>query len=186
MLSHLRANFLLLVLTVVLSCIVYPGILLAIGQTQRETMLSAARGEGLFPASGRGPLSLRFMDQKVGMTADVELIETAFPYHREVIARAKPDFVLGTEVRVASCEDLIVLRARSKEPGHRESIIELLRSCANRIDSGYLKRAAQAFGVLDDAVPEGFLAQLAFPFRGAPANGAGTEASGSGAQPVAE
>jgi hypothetical protein len=124
-------------------------ILLAIGQTQRETMVSAARGEGLFPASDRGPLCLRFIDPKLGMTADVELIEATFPYHREVIARAKPDFVLGTELRVASCEDLIVLRARSKEPGHRESVIDLLRICANRIDSGYLKRAAQAFGVLD-------------------------------------
>jgi hypothetical protein len=124
-------------------------ILLAIGQTQRDTMLSAARREGLFPASGRGPLSLRFIDPKLGMTVDAELIETTLPYHREIIARAKPDFVLGTELRVASCEDLIVLRARSKEPGHRESIIELLRACANRIDSGYLKRAAQAFGVLD-------------------------------------
>ncbi len=33
MLSHLRANFLLLAATVVLCCVVYPGILLVIGQT---------------------------------------------------------------------------------------------------------------------------------------------------------
>ena len=33
MLTHLRANLLLLVLTVVLCCVVYPVILLVIGQT---------------------------------------------------------------------------------------------------------------------------------------------------------
>lgn len=124
-------------------------LLLSIGQTQRESLLSFARGEGLFPAAGGGPLNLRYVDAKLGHTADVDLMEVTLPLHREAIARAKPDFVLGTEVRVASCEDLIVLRAASTTPGHRESVVELLRLCVNRIDASYLKRAAQTLGVLE-------------------------------------
>jgi hypothetical protein len=124
-------------------------LLLSIGQSQRETMLAAARGEGFFPASGAGRLSLRYIDTKAGITADVDLVEVATPFQREVILRAKPDFVAGTEVRVASCEDLIVLRAGSAEPGHRAAVVDLLRSCVNRIDASYLKRAAQTLGVME-------------------------------------
>jgi hypothetical protein len=51
---------------------------------------------------------------------------------------------------VASCEDLIILRTGSEEPGHRESVIHLLRTCANRIDPTYLKAVALKFDVLDE------------------------------------
>jgi len=126
-------------------------IMVSIGEEKRETFLSAARGEGLYLASSSSSsLSLRFIDKKLGTSANVELIEAISPVYQEIIARAKPDFVLNTQVRVASCEDLIVLRTGSEEPGHRDSVVHLLRTCAARIDPTYLKAVAQKFDVLDE------------------------------------
>jgi hypothetical protein len=122
-----------------------------IGEKQQETFLSAARGEGLFTASSSsGSVSLRYIDKKLGTTANVEVIFAVTPGYWEIINRAKPDFVLNTQVRVASCEDLIVLRAGSDETGHRDSVIHLLRTCANRIDPTYLKAIAKKLDVLDE------------------------------------
>jgi len=126
-------------------------IIVSIGEEKRESFLSAARGEGLYLASSSSSsLSLRHIDKKLGTSADVELIEAISPVYQEIITRAKPDFVLNTQVRVASCEDLIVLRTGSEEPGHRDSVIHLLRTCAARIDPTYLKAVAQKFDVLDE------------------------------------
>lgn len=124
-------------------------LLISIGQTQQESLLSAARAEGLFPASGIGRLSLKLVDPKLGALVDVDLMQVTLAFHREVIGRSKPDFIYGIPVRVASCEDLIVLRAGSATPGHRESVIEMLRAAVNRLDASYLRRAAQTLGVME-------------------------------------
>ena len=126
-------------------------LIVGFGEKQAEQLLSAARGEGLYMASsGAGSYSLRFVDKKMGTTANVEIIQAMTPVYREMLNRAKPDFVLNTQVRVASCEDLIVLRTGSEEPGHRDSVIHLLRTCAARIDPTYLKAVAQKFDVLEE------------------------------------
>lgn len=126
-------------------------IIVSIGDAQREAFLSAARGEGLYlSSSSSNSLSLRHIDKKLGTSANIELIEATTPLYREIIARAKPDFVLNSQVRVASCEDLIVLRTGSEEPGHRDSVIHLLRTCAARIDPNYLKAVAKKFDIMDE------------------------------------
>lgn len=126
-------------------------LIVSIGEAKRETFLSAARGEGLFlSSSSSGSMSLRYIDKKLGTSANIELVEAITPIYQEIIARAKPDFVLNTQVRVASCEDLIVLRTGSEEPGHRESVVHLLRTCAARIDPTYLKTLAQKFDIMDE------------------------------------
>ncbi|HEV3028831.1 MAG TPA: hypothetical protein VG457_14730 [Planctomycetota bacterium] len=124
-------------------------LLISSTEAQRETVLGAARGEGLQQAPGGGPLQLQFTDAKVGKTAPVTLLEAATPYLKQVLTRAQPGAVFQVQVRVATCEDLILLRAGSSAPGDRDSVIELLRGTAGRIDGAYLKKEAEANGVFD-------------------------------------
>src|SRR5436190_3711211 len=119
-------------------------LLISSTEPQRESVLGAARGEGLQQAPGGGPLQLRYADAKLGGTAPVDLIEAATPYQKQVLTRAQPSAVLQVQIRVATCEDLILLRAGSTQPGDRDSVIELLRGAAGRIDGAYLKKEAEA------------------------------------------
>jgi hypothetical protein len=125
-------------------------LLISSAEAQRETVLGAARGEGLQQAPGGGPLQLQFTDAKVGKTAPVTLVEAATPYLKQVLTRAQPGAVFQVQVRVATCEDLILLRAGSASPADRESVIELLRGTAGRIDGAYLKKEAEANGVFGE------------------------------------
>lgn len=124
-------------------------LLIPTGETHRESILGAARGEGLQQVPGGAPLSLRYTDAKLDGTVSVDLIEAATPFHKQVLGRAQQGFVLDLRMLVATCEDLILLRAGSTLPADRESIVELLRGNAGRIDAPYLKREAEAAGVFD-------------------------------------
>ena len=124
-------------------------LLIAFEGPQRETILGAARGEGLQAAPGGEPLHLQYTDAKLGGTAPVEIIQASSPFKKQVLGRAQPSAVFNVQVKVATCEDLILLRATSAEPGHRESVIELLRGTAGRLDGAYVKKEAEAAGVFD-------------------------------------
>jgi len=124
-------------------------LLLSSGELQRETILGAARGEGLQQMPGAGPLNLQFTDPRLGGTTVVDLVETVTPFHKKVFARAQPGVFLEVRVRVATCEDLILLRAGSPLPTDRESVIELLRLNGVGIDAAYLKETAKSTGVFD-------------------------------------
>ena len=112
------------------------------GAAHREAILGAARGEGFHqdPVAG---LRLTFTDAKLGATVSVDLTEAATPFHAQVIGRAQPGVVAQMNMKVATCEDLILLATE------REAIVELLRANAGRIDGAYLKREAEAAGVFD-------------------------------------
>jgi hypothetical protein len=124
-------------------------LLISSGEAQRESILGAARGEGLRQPPGGGPLSLCYTDAKVGATAGVELVEAVTPFHKEIFKRSQRGSVLQMQMQVATCDDLILLRAGSAVPADRNTIIELLRMNAGRIDAPYLKREAEAAGVFD-------------------------------------
>lgn len=124
-------------------------LLMSSSEAQRETVLGAARGEGLQQAPGGGPLNLRFIDAKLNATGFVDLIEAATPFQKQILTRAQPGNVLQESARLATCEDLILLRAGSTAPGDRDKVIELLRLTAGRIDGAYLKKEAEAAGVFD-------------------------------------
>ncbi len=115
-------------------------------EAQRDTLLGAVRGEGLQAAPGGGPLNLRFPDAKLGGSALVDLVEATTPFLKQVLTRAQPGAVYGVQVRVATFEDLILARAGSTAPADVESVIELLRGAAARIDGAYLKKEAEAAG----------------------------------------
>lgn len=116
---------------------------------QQETILGAARGEGLQQAPGGRPLNLQYTDAKAGGTAAVDLIEAATPYLKQVLSRAQPGDVFRVNMRVASCEDLILLRAGSTLPADVDRVVELLRRATGKIDGAYLKKEAETAGVFD-------------------------------------
>ena len=124
-------------------------LLVTSGEAQRESIRGAARGEGMQQIAGAGPMNFRFPDAKLGGSADVTLMESTTPYLAKVIERAKPGIVLRMQMQTASLEDLILLRATSPQPSDRESIIELLRGHAARIDPAYIKKEAEAAGIFD-------------------------------------
>lgn len=112
-----------------------------------EALLSAARGEGLRTTDD--PRLLRWHDAAAGTEADVRLVEASTPFLKRVLERARPGDVLAVGVPVASCDDLILLRAGSKEPADRKTVVELLRRGAGRIDPQLLKKEAEEAGVFD-------------------------------------
>jgi len=119
-----------------------PGIevLVACNPAQRESLLSAVRGEGL-QQSPDNPLHLRLSDAASGSTATLNIVEASTPFHAQVITRAQRAVILSVEMLVATCEDLILLGAP------RAIVVELLRHNAGRIDGAYLKKEAEAAGV---------------------------------------
>jgi len=122
-----------------------PGlsVLISSGPEQRESFLSAARGEGLQQAPD-GPLRLRYTDAKLAATATVDITEASTPFHSQVMVRAQRADVLSVQMLVATCEDLILLGAE------RAVLVDLLRNNAGRIDGAYLKREAEAAGIFNE------------------------------------
>ena len=98
-------------------------------------------------APGQGPLRLKGSDGK-GIV-ELDFREASGPYPKEVLSRAEPRPVLGVEIRVARCEDLILYWSSADLPGSADRIVELLRVCAGSIDAAYLKKQAEAAGVFD-------------------------------------
>ncbi len=128
-------------------------LLMPSGEDHRGAILGAARGEGFrqapdgtTPASA-GSVRMSYADAKLGASADVDLLEAATPYLKQVLSRAERRPVFGVEVPVATCEDLILMRAGSSDAADFEEVIGLLRSNAGRVDAAYLKREAEAAGV---------------------------------------
>jgi hypothetical protein len=127
------------------------------GEAHREPIFSAARGEGLQQApeapiqtqGDRTVLRLRYTDAKLGATAEIELLEASTMLLKKTAGRAKTGNVLGMPLLLATCDDVILLLAGSTRPGDRETVVELLRMNAGRIDPGYLKKEAEEAKVFD-------------------------------------
>ena len=118
-------------------------LLISSGPEQRESLLGAARGEGL-QQTPDNPLHLRYTDAKLAATVTVNLTESSTPFHAQIIGRAQRMDILSVQMLVATCEDLILLGA------DRAVLVELLRHNAGRIDGAYLKREAEAAGVFNE------------------------------------
>jgi hypothetical protein len=118
------------------------NVLISSGPEQRESFLSAARGEGL-QQSPDSPLRLRYTDAKLGGSVTIDLTEASTPLHSQIIDRAQRGDILSVGMLVATCEDLILLGA------DRPVLVELLRHNAGRIDGAYLKREAERAGIFD-------------------------------------
>jgi hypothetical protein len=122
-----------------------PGldVLVSSGPDKRESLLSAARGEGL-QQSPDSPLRMQYTDAKLAATVTVAITEASTPFHAQVLTRAQRGDVLSVGMLVATCEDLILLGA------DRAVLVDLLRHNAGRIDGAYLKKEAEAAGVFNE------------------------------------
>jgi hypothetical protein len=124
-------------------------LLIPSGEAHRETILSAARGEGLQQEPGPAALRLKYTDAKLGGAAVVDLVEAATPTQKDVIRRAQPRDVLQMHLPVATCEDLIISGVATGVPADREIVVELLKVNAARVDPAYLKRETEGAGTFD-------------------------------------
>jgi hypothetical protein len=132
-------------------------LLIPAGVEHREAIFSAARGEGLQQPPDHPILSLpetvmlrvQYTDPKLAATAEAGLLEAATPFLKQVHGRAQPGGVLDVQVTLATCEDLILLRAGSDLPADRASVVELLRCTAGRMDAQYLRQEAEKAGAFD-------------------------------------
>jgi len=119
------------------------------GEEHRDAIRSAARGEGFQEAATAGALRFRFSDAKFNATTEADIVEASSPFLKQVHGRAQPGVILDMQLPLATCEDLILLRAASEHPADRASVVELLRCTAGRMDAQYLKEEAQKAGALE-------------------------------------
>lgn len=119
-------------------------LLSAAGEKYRLALAAAAKVEGLAPSEAPAG-TLRF----IWKSASVRILEASTPFHRLILSRAEPGVVLGTRSFVATPDDLILLRAGSEAQGDRESVIELMRIHAKKLDPGYLKERAESAGTFE-------------------------------------
>lgn len=111
---------------------------------QRDNVLSAARAEGFQPAPDDEPLHFQHVDDARGDVARVDILQAVSPFQRQVLARSQASAILGTPTRVATCEDLILLRAGTKSLADWRRVVELLRVTSGTLDGVYLKKEAEA------------------------------------------
>jgi hypothetical protein len=117
--------------------------------SQRDTLLSALRQQGLQQLPDGRPLQLRFVNEELGAAAPVDLSEASTPPLKQLLARAQTGIAFDQELEVASSEDLILQRISSDVPGDVDYAVELLRENLSLIDGAYLKKEAQSAGILD-------------------------------------
>jgi hypothetical protein len=119
-------------------------LLMSTNEKQRPAILAAAKAQGLLPTQAPpGEMRLRAGD------VDIHILEASTPLHRHALIRALPEKVLGVWCLTATPEDLILLRAASDVASDKESVIELFKLRADKLDPDYLKQRAEAAGIFD-------------------------------------
>lgn len=78
--------------------------------------------------------------RREGLGLDVLLTDS--PYSEEVVRRATVVEVLGTPVRVATPEDLLLMKLEANRPIDLDDAIALKDAFANRLDRDYLRSRA--------------------------------------------
>ncbi len=123
----------------------------------RERILAAAEAEGLtrdpvrpiVEVSGTTFLRLAYTDPQFGMTVRVDLLE-ATGFLAEVAARSRPARIFGEEVRLARCEDLILMKLLAGRPVDRADAQDLWQINRASLDVPYLEKTAARLKMADD------------------------------------
>jgi len=119
-------------------------LLMATNEKQRAAILAAGKSQGFTPLEApAGTLRLR--------AGEVEVLihEAKTPLQRQALSRAMPERVLGIWSLVATPEDLILMRAASDVASDRDSVIEMFKLKADKLDPDYLRARAEADGIFD-------------------------------------
>lgn len=117
--------------------------------SQRDLILRALRAEGLQQVPDGRPLQHRYVDEERGAAAPVDLSEASSPPLKQLLARSQTGIVYDLELLVASSEDLILQCIASDQSESVEYAVELLRDNLSLIDAVYLKKEANASGLLE-------------------------------------
>jgi hypothetical protein len=121
----------------------------------RERLFAAAEAEGLVrdpvrpvvTVSRTTILRLAYTDPRFGMTVRVDLIEAGKGFLSDVARRARATRLFGEELRLASCEDLILMKLLAGRPIDRADAADLLRINAAGIDQALLDNTAGEQGL---------------------------------------
>lgn len=130
-------------------------LLLLADAAHRESVLQNARAHGLSPdpvhpevrIEGVTILRLLYTDPKYGLTIHVDLMEAGTPFLEAVVGRAIRARVQGEDLRLATCEDLVLMKLAAGRPIDRVDATELMRVNAGSLDRGYLRAQAKTLGL---------------------------------------
>ncbi len=130
-------------------------LLIPAGEEHRQSIFGAARGEGIQQATETPILTrdktatLRFKYREAGGEVGIDLLEASTPYLAQVHKRASERGVMKLPLPTATVEDLILMRALSGLAADHAAMVALLRHHAGRMDAPYVKKEAEAAGVMD-------------------------------------
>ncbi|MBI2901271.1 MAG: hypothetical protein HYY17_13895 [Planctomycetes bacterium] len=88
-------------------------------------------------------LRLIYEDPKFGIEVRIDVIRAGDRFSREVVARARATEVFGISLRLATCEDLILLKLLAGRPVDRADAIDLIGFNRDRLEWSYLRGRAR-------------------------------------------
>ncbi len=89
-----------------------------------------------------GMTRLRLPDLPRGPTR-LDVIHADHPFYQRVVGRSRAALVLGLEVRVASAEDIILLKVLADRPQDRADVAALIEACRGALDLELLRTEAE-------------------------------------------
>lgn len=130
-------------------------LLILSGEKDRERVFRAAEGAGLVrdpvrpvvSLPGATILRLAYSDARTAITVRVDLIEAGPGFMTEAVRRALPARLFEETLRLASCEDLVLMKLLAGRPIDRADALDLLRVNAAQLDWSYLTKTAGALGI---------------------------------------
>jgi hypothetical protein len=93
---------------------------------------------------------LRLPEELRGATR-IDVIASSHEYYRRVMDRSVVLEALGLQLRVASAEDVVILKALADRPQDRLDIVAIIEAQGERLDRGLIRRECAA---LDIALPD--------------------------------
>ncbi len=89
-------------------------------------------------------LRLLYTDPKFGIEVRIDVIRAGNRFLREVVARAAATEVFGLSMKIATCEDLILLKLLAGRPIDRADATDLIAVNRDRLDWNYLRDRVKA------------------------------------------
>ncbi len=77
----------------------------------------------------------------------VDILFADNPYYEEILARATPVAIAGVSLRVATAEDLVLLKLEANRPGDIEDVLTIKDGLGASLDLGYLRLQADRLGL---------------------------------------
>jgi predicted nucleotidyltransferase len=119
-----------------------------------DRLLATAAASGLtwdpdaLPEPGEEGL-LRLRQESPDGALDVDVLYANDPATARVLSRATTVRVLGFDLRVASVEDLVLMKLEANRPQDLEDVLALVDAAGTTLDRAYLQRCAVELDLVD-------------------------------------